>query len=132
MSDRDIILGALQATITRLSGYAFQAKGWAITVASGFIATAISLKHPTLLTAAALPCLFFWWLDAYFLMLERRFRWLFFALLADPQATPTAQSFDHRSVAEQAGFAAAASAGTVAGFYLALLLGVAAIGFLSL
>lgn len=126
MSDREACLSALQDAVSRLGGYGFGAKGWAVTVVSGFVGTAIAQQLPTLLPAAALPCLFFWWLDAYYLMLERRFRLLFNRLLSDPGAAPTPESFDHRSVAANARWLDAARSSTVGGFYLALALGVLA------
>ena len=120
--DRELCLVSLQNTVTRLAGYSFGAKGWAITVTSAFAAAAASQNKPHLVLAAVLPCLFFWWIDAYYLMLERRFRRRFLKLLDDRTTVVTATVFVDPAIDATESFGKACFTTSVAGFYIALAL----------
>ena len=68
----------IQAIISRLAGNSFQMKGWNValaTAAVGFAATKDA--RPTLAVLAVVPALAFWFLDSYYLTLERRYRELY-------------------------------------------------------
>lgn len=68
----------IQAIITRLAGNSFQMKAWNValaTAAVGFSATKDS--HPTAAVLAVIPSIAFWYLDAYYLGLERIYRDLY-------------------------------------------------------
>lgn len=127
--DRETCLTSLQNTIGRLSGHSFGAKGWAITVTSGFIAAAVSQNKPQLLVGSVLPCLFFWWLDAYYLMLERRFRRKFIALLENPQSKVTAEIFAHETTQDEVGVLKTLFSANLVIFYLTLAVGATAFSF---
>lgn len=67
----------LQSTIQRLSGHSFVVKGWNVTLASAIIAVILKEHQPCYALPALAPVVVFWFLDAYFLALERGFRALF-------------------------------------------------------
>lgn len=67
----------IQIIITRMNTNSFQIKGWNITIVSAFLAVFASNGNEYLLITAILPPLMFWFLDSYYLMMERRFRGLY-------------------------------------------------------
>lgn len=71
----------VQAIITRMAGNSFLIKGWAITIVAAL--NAISGKDGNIsYGAVALACIpFFCWFDAYYLCLEKQFRYLYNHLL---------------------------------------------------
>jgi len=81
----------LQAAIARMAGHCFAIKGWSITVTTAVIAVATKGGDPAFVSIGLLPVILFWGLDAYYLVLERRFRLLFKAavtrLASDEGAT---------------------------------------------
>jgi hypothetical protein len=70
-------LEMIQAVIARLAGHSFAVKGIAITLATGAIGFAASLKRPEAALAGAAAVLVLWGLDAFYLRRERAFRRLF-------------------------------------------------------
>jgi len=79
-------LDYLQSAISRMAANAFTIKGWSITLCIALLGFIIKESATNLLKIAWLPVLIFWWLDGYFLVLERRYRGLFEAAIADLQA----------------------------------------------
>jgi hypothetical protein len=82
-------LKMIQGVINRLAGNSFSIKGWSLTLVAAIIAFAAG-KDAGLFTvlfalAAAIPVVFFWGLDAYYLNLERKFRRLYTAILKETQ-----------------------------------------------
>jgi hypothetical protein len=68
----------IQAIITRLAGNSFQMKAWNVALATAAIGFAAAKdSHPTGVAIAAVPSLAFWFLDAYYLGLERLYRDLY-------------------------------------------------------
>ena len=67
-------LEMIQAVISRLGTNSFLVKGWAVTVAAAFWGFAISDREWGMALASVLPIVLFWWLDGYFLRVERLFR----------------------------------------------------------
>ena len=128
--DRELVLTTLQNTVTRLAGYSFGAKGWAITVTSAFAAAAATQRQPNLVLGAVLPCLFFWWMDAYYLMLERRFRRRYLKLLDDRTTRVSSGVFTDTTVEAAEGFLDACFSGMLAFFYIALALAAVFIAYL--
>ena len=120
--DRELCLTALQNTITRLASYSFGAKGWAVTVASAFAVAAVTKTEPKLVLAVFVPCLFFWWIDAYYLMLERRFRARFIELLDDRSGAGLVKVFTDDPKADTGGVLRAGFSASVGPFYVALAL----------
>jgi hypothetical protein len=67
----------IQQAIGRMASNLFLLKGWAITLIAGLFALAAQGSDRSFYMIAYLPALMFWILDAFFLMLERRFRSLY-------------------------------------------------------
>lgn len=70
-------LELIQAVVSRMSANSFLLKGWSIVVVSALFA--LSEKEPgKILTILALfPSVAFWYLDGYFLSLEKSYRGLY-------------------------------------------------------
>jgi hypothetical protein len=67
----------IQNVITRMNTNSFQIKGWAVTLASTLLAIFASTKNNYFILAAVFPTTFLWFLDAYYLMQERKFQGLY-------------------------------------------------------
>ena len=64
----------IQSTITRMNQNSFQIKGWMITLVSALLALYASSERVVYILIAIVPSVVFWFLDAYYLQQERRFR----------------------------------------------------------
>ena len=64
----------IQSTITRKNQNSFQIKGWMITLVSALLALYASSEKVVYILIAIVPAIVFWFLDAYYLQQERRFR----------------------------------------------------------
>lgn len=64
----------IQTTITRMNQNSFQIKGWMITLVSALLALYASSERVVYILIAIVPAVVFWFLDAYYLQQERRFR----------------------------------------------------------
>ena len=64
----------IQSTITRMNQNSFQIKGWMITLVSALLALYASSEKAVYIFIAIVPAIVFWFLDAYYLQQERRFR----------------------------------------------------------
>lgn len=64
----------IQSTITRMNQNSFQIKGWMITLVSALLALYASSEKVVYILIAIVPTIMFWFLDAYYLQQERRFR----------------------------------------------------------
>ena len=67
----------IQAVITRMNTNSFQIKGWAITIVAALLAVFASTKNKLFILVSLFPVVVFWFLDAYYLMQERKFRGLY-------------------------------------------------------
>ncbi len=73
-------LGDVQTTIARLAQNSFTIRGWSVTLVSVVFAVLNTKGAPAALGwLPLLPALVFWWLDAYYLRLERLYRRLYAA-----------------------------------------------------
>jgi hypothetical protein len=88
MSDKS--LDHLHAVIERLAGNSFTIKGWAVTVASGFLGFAVKDAKSGIALLGLMPVLIFWAMDSYFLVQERHFRALYNDRLRNPAAPDAA------------------------------------------
>lgn len=70
-------LEAIQRVVDRLSNISFILKGWAVSLVAGLMALAASGSNQGFVLIAYIPIAVFWFLDAYFLMMERQYRDLF-------------------------------------------------------
>lgn len=73
----------IQNIITRMNANSFQIKGMAITIVSALLAIYASEKNPDFILVTIFPLLLFWFLNAYYLTLERKFRGLYNDLLKE-------------------------------------------------
>jgi len=67
----------IQDVITRMNSNSFQMKGWMVAIVSAILAIFASTKNHDFVLVAILPTLIFWFLDAYYLWQERKFRGLY-------------------------------------------------------
>jgi len=67
----------IQNIITRMNTNSFQIKGMTITIVSALLAVYASEKEPTFILISIFPLILFWFLDAYYLTQERKFRGLY-------------------------------------------------------
>ncbi len=67
----------IQNVITRMNTNSFQIKGWAITIVSATLALYASTKNDCFILVGVFPSIIFWFLDAYYLTQERKFRGLY-------------------------------------------------------
>lgn len=67
----------IQHIVTRLNTNSFQIKGLAITIVAALLAVYASTQKLAFIIIPILPTLIFWFLDAYYLQQERKFRGLY-------------------------------------------------------
>ena len=78
MADEELKhLEFVQNVITRMNTNSFQIKAWAVTLVSALLALFASTKNDYFVLAAIFPAVVLWFLDAYYLMQERKFRGLY-------------------------------------------------------
>ncbi len=67
----------IQNIITRMNTNSFQIKEWTVALVSATLALYASTKNNCFILLGILPSLLFWFLDSYYLTLERKFRGLY-------------------------------------------------------
>lgn len=67
----------IQNVIIRMNTNSFQIKGWTITIVSAILALYSATKNNCFILLGIFPALIFWFLDAYYLTQERKFRGLY-------------------------------------------------------
>ncbi len=67
----------IQSIITRMNTNSFQLKGWSVTISSALLAIYATTKNNNFILVSMFPVVVFWFLDAYYLMQERKFRGLY-------------------------------------------------------
>lgn len=78
MSDEKLKhLEFIQNVITRMNTNSFQIKGWAVTIVSALLAVYAATKNNHFVLVGIFPAMIFWFLDAYYLNQERKFRGLY-------------------------------------------------------
>ena len=70
-------LDMIQAVITRMATNSFMLKGWAVTLIAGVFVLSSKDSNPLFFLIAYIPIVLFWFLDSYYLQLERKFRVLY-------------------------------------------------------
>jgi hypothetical protein len=70
-------LKMIQDAITRMANNSFSYKAWSVVVATGVAAVYASNDKPEMFLIGVPAALLFWWLDAFHLTVERRFRRLY-------------------------------------------------------
>jgi len=87
--DRLKYFDLLQGAISRMAANSFLLKGWDVTLTAAILGLAAKDAKAGIALVALVPVLAFWGLDAYYLMLERKFRDLWGeAVKADPETPP--------------------------------------------
>lgn len=71
----------IQNIITRMNTNSFQIKGMAVAIISALLAIYAAEKNPDFVLITIFPLVLFWFLDAYYLTQERKFRGLYNDLL---------------------------------------------------
>lgn len=82
-------LEMIQAVIVRMSSNSFLIKGWTITLVAALLAMAIQYNNKYIPIIAIFVILAFWYLDYYFLSLERQYRKLWDKKTQELQDSPT-------------------------------------------
>jgi len=67
-------LEMIQSIMTRMSTNSFMMKGWAVTLTTGIFALSAKEANVIYFLIAYFPVVLFWFLDSYYLMLERQFK----------------------------------------------------------
>lgn len=70
-------LEMIQGIITRMDQNSFMLKGWMITIVSALLAIYADKGNIGYLIVSIFPILVFWFLDAYYLQQERKFRGIY-------------------------------------------------------
>lgn len=70
-------LEMIQSIITRMNQNSFMLKGWMITIVSALLAIYADKGNIAYLLVAIFPILVIWFLDAYYLQQERKFRGIY-------------------------------------------------------
>jgi len=70
-------LEMVQAVINRMASNSFMLKGWAVTLVAGVFVLASKDSNKIFFLIAYIPIVMFWFLDSYYLRLERQYRALY-------------------------------------------------------
>jgi len=70
-------LEMVQGVITRMATNSFLLKGWAVTLVAGIFMLAVKDSNPLYFLITLIPTILFWFLDSYYLQLERKYRILY-------------------------------------------------------
>lgn len=70
-------LEMIQNIMTRMSTNSFMLKGWAVTLVAGIFVLSAKDSNPMYFLLAYVPVILFWFLDTYYLMIERQYRHLY-------------------------------------------------------
>ena len=73
-------LEMIQSVITRMANNSFMLKGWAVTLVAGVFALSANDANKVFFLVAYIPIVLFWFLDSYYLQLERKFKVLYNAV----------------------------------------------------
>ena len=75
-------LEMIQGVVNRMASNQFLFKGWSITLIAAIATFSAKGNSPALMTIPIVATLLFWFVDAYYLMLERAFRKLYDEVIA--------------------------------------------------
>ena len=78
----------IQSIITRMNTNSFQIKGWAITIVSALLALYANSTNGAYIFIGIAPTILFWFLDAYYLQQERKFRGLYKDVVSGTNSIP--------------------------------------------
>ena len=112
-------LELIQEVIKRMANNSFLLKGWTVTLVTGILALASKDTDKQYFWIAYIPILMFWFLDAYYLQLERRYRRLYNSRLEEREVNFSMQ-MPIPSIEEKTTYIQALVSKTEIGFYIAL------------
>lgn len=78
----------IQNIINRMNSNSFQIKEWMIAIVSALLALYANSNNVTFIFVAIAPTILFWYLDAYYLQQERKFRKLYDDVLSEGTEVP--------------------------------------------
>lgn len=122
----------IQSVITRMNTNSFQLKGWSITLVSALLALFASTKNMNFILVAIFPALVFWFLDAYYLMQERKFRGLYSDIAGLSNTPKETRPYAMRPDLYCGGkysFGSSFISPTISGLYLSVIIGLIALYF---
>ena len=90
-------LEMIQSIITRLNTNSFHIKGLAITIVAAILAVYAATNKPDFILIAIFPPIIFWFLDTYYLQMERKFRGLYDEVAAVTNNNQEIKPFDMRT-----------------------------------
>lgn len=70
-------LQIIQGIITRMANHSFLLKGWTVTLVAALFALGTKDDNGFFIYMALFPAVIFWWLDGYYLYIERQFKALY-------------------------------------------------------
>lgn len=70
-------LEMIHTVINRMANNSFMLKGWAVTLVTGVFVLSAHNANQVFVLVAYVPIVLFWFLDSYYLQLERKFRVLY-------------------------------------------------------
>lgn len=73
----------IQTIITRMANNSFMIKGWTITILTAIFLLANKDTNSSFVFVALIPTIFFFFLDAYYLQIERKYRKLYDLVISD-------------------------------------------------
>lgn len=79
-------LEMIQTIIFRMSQNSFSLKGWAITLVAGIFALAAKDANLSFFLISYVPIILFWFLDSYYLQMERKYKTLYNCLITNKKA----------------------------------------------
>jgi hypothetical protein len=89
-------LEMIQAIITRMNTNSFQLKGLSITIVAAILAIYAATQKVDFILIAIFPLIIFWFLDTYYLQMERKFRGLYNDVAGVTDDPQTIQLFEMR------------------------------------
>lgn len=86
----------VQNVVTRMNANSFQIKGWTVTIVSALIAVYASTQNSSFILIGIFPTFIFWFLDAYYLNQERKFRGLYSDIAGNSESEKSIKPFEMR------------------------------------
>lgn len=114
----------IQNVITRMNTNSFHIKGWAVTISSALLAIYATTKNQSFILVSMFPVLVFWFLDAYYLTQERKFRGLYKDIAGISEVPKKLKPFEMRPdlyIGGEYCFSNALISSTISGLYVPLL-----------
>jgi hypothetical protein len=115
-SERIKHLELIQPVVARLANNSFLIKGWALTIAAGFLALLATRQTWAIAAVGLVPLLAFWGLDAVFLRQERMYRH-FYENVRAGDATVAPLSMDVSALRPDNSWWSSVTSSTLLGFY---------------